>query len=95
MQNNVVIRVTRTLILTNTPAGDNLDSCPPPKEYLEPVDPSGAYVVEGYIAAEDGISTETREKGVNELLKFTKDLEGAIDFRVPSRLALDTAVKGA
>ena len=72
-----------------------MEASAPQKEDLEPVDASGAYVVEAYVAADDGTSTELREKGVAELLKFAKDVDGAIDFRVPNRLALDTVVKGA
>ena len=94
VNSNVVTLVYRVMVPSTPPTGDVLGSCPPPAEYFEPMDPSGVYVVESYVAAEDGISTELREKGIAELLRFAKEVEGVLDLRVRARLALDPSVKG-
>lgn len=74
---------------------DPLESPPPSVENLEVVDKSGTYVVEAYIRTEDAPSPALRERATEELLKFAKTLEGAIDLRPINRLSLDTVVKGS
>ena len=74
---------------------DPIDSPPPLSGDLAVVDKSGAYVVEAYIRTEDAPSPALREKASEELLKFAKTLEGAIDLRPINRLSLDTVVKGS
>ena len=92
---NVVIRLTRLYALT-VQAGDDspIGASPPDRKDLTILDRSGTYLVEAFIRTEDGPSATLREKAVEELLKFAKMLEGAIDFRPANRLSLDTVVKG-
>lgn len=89
---NVVILITRVLIPKEA-AENPLTSSAPDVKNLQLYDPSGAYIVEAYLRAEDGTKMELREKATAELLSFAKSLEGAIDLHVPNRLALDSAVK--
>lgn len=72
---------------------DLVDSTPPSKQGLEPLDKSGTWIVEACVRTEDGPSPTLRDKATDELLKLAKELEGAIDLRPVNRLALDTAVK--
>lgn len=71
------------------------DAPPPSRDNLQFLDKSGSYMIEAYINTEDGPSQPLREKATDELLKFSKSLEGAIDFRQMNRLMLDTVVKGS
>lgn len=91
----MVIRLSRHYPVGNhTLTQDPLDSKPPSKQELEPLDKSGTRIVEAYVRTEDGPSPTLREKATDELLRFARQLEGAIDLRPVNRLALDTAVKG-
>lgn len=84
------------LRLTNQPVdGNPVDAPAPDRKDLEVVDRSGSYVIEAYVHTEDGPSPALREKATEELLKFARTLEGAIDLRAINRLALDTVVKGS
>ena len=91
---NVVIRMTRIYISVPTESEHFLASAPPSRENLKLLDPSGTYLVEATVRAEDNSSSTIREKAMEELLGFAKTIEGAIDFHVPDRLALETKVKG-
>ncbi|KAK3686343.1 hypothetical protein LTR37_019933 [Vermiconidia calcicola] len=82
---NVIIRIFRIYIKT-------------PVEFEIPLrllDPSGTYIVEALIRTEDGSSSALRDKAMEELLAFAETVKGAIDLRVPDRLALDPRVKGS
>ena len=69
-----------------------LESLPPFKD-LEPLDKSGAYVVQVSIKIQDNYKPETREKAQAELLALKGTLKGVIDLEPAERLALDTRVK--
>ena len=71
-----------------------LDAPNLPLSDLRPVDPSGSYLFEACVRVEDGRDSKLTEQAINELLAFKRQLEGAVDLRVPDRLALDTRVKG-
>ena len=91
---NVVVHVSRYYAASSQAnEKDLLDSAPPSQQGLEPLDKSGTWIVEAYVRTEDGPSPTLRERATNELLKFAKELEGAVDLRPVNRLALDTAVK--
>lgn len=71
------------------------DVPPPSRDELEFLDKSGTYIIEAYVNTEDGPSQPLREKAADELLKFSRSVEGAIDFRQMNQLMLDTVVKGS
>jgi mediator of RNA polymerase II transcription subunit 18 len=93
---NVVIRIFRVLLTTQQlPANKILEGSPLPVSELNVLDPSGTYVVEVSVRMEDRKNTKIAEQAVAELRVFKQSVEGAIDLRVPDRLALDTRVKDA
>lgn len=94
VSNNVIICVTRIYVYAQAESGDPLTSDPPSGENLKLLDPSGTYLVEAIVRAEENSSSTVRDKAIEELLGFAKTMEGAIDLRVPDRLALETKVKG-
>lgn len=59
------------------------------------MDRSGAFLLEAGIRVMDGADSKLCEQATQELGTFRKTVEGAIDLRVPDRLALDTRVKTA
>lgn len=98
VHNNVIVCVYRAYMAPAVPASedsalDPLSSAPPDSETLRPVDISGAYVVEACVRVEDNGDSKLLEKAREELLGFKRMMEGAIDLRVPDRLALDTRMK--
>lgn len=96
VHNNVVIRVFRILsVPEGTGALEPLDAPTPLMADCRPVDPSGTYLFEALVRIEDGTNSKLVEQATNELLALKKQLDGAIDLKVPDRLALDTRVKGA
>ena len=90
---NVVLRTTRIFISPNA-AGDPLEAPVPAIENLQPLDPSGTHLFEAIVCVEDGVDSALRDKAIDELTRFAKTVAGAIDLRVPDRLALDPRVKG-
>lgn len=96
MHNNIVIRVSRILsVPEGTGALEPLDAPVPLMADCRPVDPSGTYLFEAMVRVEDSTNSKLAEQAVNELLALKKQLDGAIDLKVPDRLALDTRIKGA
>ncbi|KAK5163721.1 uncharacterized protein LTR77_010394 [Saxophila tyrrhenica] len=94
VQGNVVITISR-VCPAETTDGDLLESEAPTTVNLPPLDPSGSYVIEACVRMEDGSTTALRDQATKELLAFADGLKGAIDLRVPDRLALDPRIKGA
>lgn len=93
--NNIIIRISRPY---SVPEGhgalEPLDAPILPLSDCKPVDPSGSYLFEASIRVEDGKNSKLTEAAMTELLSFKKQVEGAIDLRVPERLSLDPRVKG-
>lgn len=95
VNNNVVVRIFNVLsVPEGTGALEPLDAPTPTLEDCWPVDPSGTYLFEASIRVEDGNNSKLTGQATHELLAFKEQLEGAVDLRVPDRLALDTRVKG-
>ena len=90
---NVVLRITRIFSIAQLPLEVPVN--PPAAEDLDLLDRSGTYLVEAFVRTEDGSSSTIRDKATKELLDFAETVKGAIDFRVPDRLALDPRVKGS
>ena len=91
---NVVISMTKILMVPEgTGALEPLDAPLPVLDECKMLDPSGSYLLEACVRAEDGNNSKLMEQARDELLAFRKHMEGAIDLRVPDRLALDTRVK--
>lgn len=92
---NIIIYMTRlhTAVLPPSEGQDPLDAAPPKLENANLLDPSGAWLMEICVRAEDGGNSGLREKAVKELEGFRRELEGAVDLRVPDRLALDPRVR--
>ncbi|KAF4313739.1 Mediator complex subunit Med18 [Botryosphaeria dothidea] len=65
----------------------------PPLKDLEPLDRSGAFVVQVSIKIHDNYKPETREKAQAELLALKGSLKGVLELDPAERLALDTRVK--
>ncbi|KAK3071340.1 hypothetical protein LTR53_008808 [Teratosphaeriaceae sp. CCFEE 6253] len=95
VHNNVVIRIGRILsVPEGTGALEALDAPIPTLTDCKPLDPSGTYYLEACVRVEDGTNSKLVEQATAELMAFKKQVEGAIDLRVPERLSLDTRVKG-
>lgn len=91
---NAIILVHRILRLPTPeqPRDSPLESLPPFSD-LQPLDKSGAYVVQVSIKIQDNYKPETRDKAQNELLALKGTLKGVLDLEPADRLALDTRVK--
>jgi mediator of RNA polymerase II transcription subunit 18 len=60
---------------------------------LQPLDPSGAYILEAKIRVYNLNNPVVLEAGVEELKRFQKQMKGCVELDVPERLSLDTRVK--
>lgn len=87
---NVIVRIVRFHI----PESDTIqiESLTPPTD-LKLLDPSGNWLVEAVTRVEDLASTDLTDKAKRELLSFHSLMEGAVDFYVPDRFALDTRIR--
>lgn len=92
---NVIVRISQIMLPFQASTETPLDAPLPSNEDLRPLDPSGAYLVESCVRIDDATNSKLRERAIEELTAFTKTLEGAVDLRVPDRLALDTRVKAS
>lgn len=96
VHHNIVIYISRLYAkpsLTGTPDTDPLDVPPPTLDNANLLDPSGAWLVEVCVRVDDGGNSGLREWAVKELEGFRRELEAAVDLRVPDRLAMDPRVK--
>lgn len=93
VQGNVVVMVNR-VYPAEASSGDPIDVDARTTVSLPPLDTSGSYVIEACVRLEDGSTTTLRDQATKELLAFADSLKGAIDLRVPDRLALDPRIKG-
>ncbi|KAK5138277.1 hypothetical protein LTR08_003338 [Meristemomyces frigidus] len=94
VHSNVVIRISRILsVPEGTGALEPLDAPTLVLADCRPVDPSGCYLFESVVRVEDGNNSELTKQAISELMALKTQLEGAVDLRVPDRLALDTRVK--
>ncbi|KAK0260903.1 hypothetical protein B0A54_01286 [Friedmanniomyces endolithicus] len=92
---NIVVRISRILsVPEGTGALEPLDAPTPVLSDCKPIDPSGTYHFEACVRVEDGGNSKIVEQATAELMAFKKQVEGAVDLRVPERLAFDTRVKG-
>lgn len=57
---------------------------------LQPLDESGAYLLQAAVRVQDGSKPEDMNKGQSELLGFKESMRGSVDLRVVDRLSLDT-----
>lgn len=91
---DIIIKVFRALAVPEgTGALEPLDAPVPILTECELLDKSGHYIVEACVRCESGSSNKLLDEAVKDLVNFTKQLDGAINFRVPNRLALDTRRK--
>ena len=87
-------RLVRVLIVNPMEDGsDPLTSPAPLLENTKLLDPSGTYLLELCVRVTDGSSSTVQEMAVKEAEALVRELEGAIDFQMPDRLALDTRIK--
>ena len=68
---------------------DNLPAFP----VLQPLDASGAYILEAKIRVHDLNNLSVLDEGVDELKEFQTQMKGCVELTVPERLSLDTRVK--
>jgi len=91
---NVVIFLHRVL---HEPGVRSLEAAPnedlPSFTALQPLDPSGAYILEAKIRVEGFNNPAVLEAGVQELMRFQAQMKGCVELAVPDRLSLDTRVK--
>ena len=90
---NVIVYMTRLYKTSTASDVDPLDALPPALDNSMLLDSSGAWLVEVCVRVDDGGNSALRDKAVKELEGFKRELEGAVDLRVPDRLALDPRVK--
>ncbi|KAF2635133.1 hypothetical protein P280DRAFT_493856 [Massarina eburnea CBS 473.64] len=91
---NVVILLHRVL---HEPGVRSLETAPkvdmPAFTALQPLDPSGAYILEAKIRLHDFKDTPVLDNGVKELLAFQEQMKGCVELALPDRLSLDSRVK--
>lgn len=91
---NIVIFLHRIL---HEPGVRSLETSPKPVlpsfSALQPLDPSGAYILEAKIRVQDLNNTVVSDAGVEELNRFKTQMKGCVELVAPERLLLDTRVK--
>lgn len=91
---NVAIFLHRVL---HEPGVRSLETTPkstlPGFDALQPLDPSGAYILEAKIRVQDVNNTAVSDAGVEELNRFKTQMKGCVELAAPERLLLDTRVK--
>ncbi|KAF2184428.1 hypothetical protein K469DRAFT_709167 [Zopfia rhizophila CBS 207.26] len=60
---------------------------------LQPLDPSGGYILQAMIRVLDLNNPTILDAGVEELKRFKAQIKGCVELDVPDRLLLDTRVK--
>ena len=60
---------------------------------LQPLDPSGTYLLQASIRVQDGNKPEIMSMGINELKAFKDLMKGVVEMEVGDRLALDTRAR--
>lgn len=60
---------------------------------LNPLDDSGAYLLEASILLGQELRPEIEVKGTAELRDFQNRVKGMVNLKIPERLSLDTRVK--
>lgn len=60
---------------------------------LQPLDPSGMYLLQASIRVQDGNKPESMSMGINELKAFKDLMKGVVEMEVGDRLALDTRAR--
>ncbi|SLM40398.1 Mediator complex, subunit Med18, metazoa/fungi [Lasallia pustulata] len=60
---------------------------------LQPLDPSGTYLLQASIRVQDGNKPESMSIGINELKAFKDLMKGVLEMEVGDRLALDTRAR--
>ncbi|KAF2100577.1 hypothetical protein NA57DRAFT_74181 [Rhizodiscina lignyota] len=65
----------------------------PPLDSLQPLDESGAYLLEASILLGSELKPEIETQGTNELRDLQARMKGVVTLKVPERLSLDTRVK--
>lgn len=94
VHNNIVIYMTRLYGSTTPSDTDPLDAPPPTTpDNGALLDRSGAWLVEVCVRVDDGGNSTLRDKATKELEGFKRELDRAVDLRVPDRLALDPRVR--
>jgi mediator of RNA polymerase II transcription subunit 18 len=93
---NIIVRLYRFYYSPKKASGleKPIDDAPPSTmDDLSPIDLSGAWIVDATVRVEDSANAELTEQAKRELERFRGAMNGAVDFRAPDRLALDTRVR--
>lgn len=94
MHGNVVIILHRIL---HEPGVRSLETTPkvqlPSFTALQPLDPSGGYILEAKVRIQDINHTAVMDTAVREMAAFQEQMKGCVELALPDRLALDTRVK--
>ncbi|KAF1960145.1 hypothetical protein CC80DRAFT_286787 [Byssothecium circinans] len=91
---NVIVFLHRIL---HEPGVRSLETAPkvelPAFTALQPLDPSGAYILEAKVRVQEFNNTVVLDGGVRELLGFQEQMKGCVELALPDRLSLDPRVK--
>ncbi|KAF2204781.1 hypothetical protein GQ43DRAFT_477964 [Delitschia confertaspora ATCC 74209] len=91
---NIVILLHRIL---QVPGARVVETAPtqslPDFRTLEPLDPSGGYILQATIRVQDLNNPSILDGGVDELKRFKQSMRGCVELDVPDRLLFDTRVK--
>ena len=91
---NIVLFLHRVL---HEPGVRSLETEPkqhlPRFDALQPLDPSGAYILEAKIRVQDINNAAETDAAVEELRRFQTQMKGCVTMTLPDRLALDTRVR--
>ena len=91
---NVILLLHRVVRMS----GSGLDQRSPRKDLpksgiLEPLDPSGARVLQSSVRIQDGSKPDSISVGINELKVFKEMMRGVVELDIGDRLALDPRLK--
>lgn len=92
MHKNLVLTLFRILRASDAPQQSPLNALPT-LESLNPLDVSGAFVLEACVRIDDRTKPNLVSTASDELAAFRDLMKGSVDMKVPERLSLDTRVR--
>jgi mediator of RNA polymerase II transcription subunit 18 len=92
IHNNIQLLLIRTLPIPQNTATSRDPPAAPEPSTLQPLDPSGGYVLQASVRAAEQ-KQEITNIGIKELTDLRTTLKGVVEMEVGDRLALDTRMR--
>ena len=90
---NLILLLHHHLRVPTTPSSLSPQDRVPAINTLQPLDPSGTYLLQASIRVQDGNKPESMSMGINELKAFKDLMKGVVEMEVGDRLALDSRAR--